>query len=147
MVKHAVITAFVLLFCVSFAYGGENDFYDCKPSTFDPGNTVDTAWVTGEYRIEHLRIVGYYAIFAVLGDDPIAPSGNDAYMYPYLAYDISGDYGSQKYALLLAAVANDQNVSFHLTQNHATDPTYLTPWNHVCEVDNVNIHGKPKGSL
>ena len=146
MAKYAVIAAFVLLFCAAFAHNDQGS-YVCKPSTFDPGNTVDTAWVTGKYRIEHLRIVNNYAIFGILRDQPVAPGGDSAYMYPYLAYDISGDYGSQKYALLLAAVANDKYISFHLNQNHAFDAPYNEYWEYVCEVDNVNIHGQPKGSL
>ena len=145
MIKHAVIAALVLLFCAAFAHNDQGS-YVCKTSTFDPGNTVDTAWVTESFRIEHLRIVNNYAIFAVLRDQPIAPGGDTAYMRPYLAYDISGDYGSQKYALLLAAVANDKYISFHLTQDYAYDEPLSQYWEYVCVVDNVNIHGRPKGT-
>ena len=146
MLQHISIAARALLFCVVIAHTDEVD-YVCKPSTFDPGNTVDTAWVTESFRIEHLRIVNNYAIFAVLRDNPPTPSGSAAYMMPFLAYDISDEYGSQKYALLLAAVANDKYISFHLNQQYAYDVVYQRNWNYVCEVDNVNIHGKPKGSL
>lgn len=143
MVKPVVGIGLVL---ASFAYCDQNG-YNCAPRSFDSTFVQDTMWVTGSYRIEHLRVVDHYAVFGIVRDQPTAPTGNDPFLMPLLAFDVSGDNGSQKYALLLAAIANDKYISFHLNLNHATDPTHLTQWDDVCEVDNVNIHGKPKGSL
>lgn len=116
----------------------------CLPATFESQSEI--GWVTGKYRIEHLRVVGHYAVFGVLRDAanglPSAPA-NHPFFPTLLALDLRRDGGSQAFATLLAAVVNDRYIGFALKGETAEDPNHGT-LEETCLVDAVNIHGAPK---
>lgn len=118
----------------------------CLPATFGIQN--DTVWVSGKYRIEHLRVVGHYAVFGVLRDAanglPAAPA-NHPFFPTLLALDLRRDGGSQAFATLLAAVVNDRYIDFALKKETAEDPNHGT-LEEACLVDAVNIRGAPKAA-
>ena len=116
----------------------------CMPATFGMQN--DTVWVIGKYRIEHLRVVGHYAVFGIFrdaGNGLSAAPASQPFFSTLLALDLRRDGGSQAFATLLAAVVNDRYIDFALTRETAEDPNHGT-LEDACLVDVVNIRGSPK---
>ena len=113
----------------------------CRPIAFDSslvGTAQDTAWVVGAFRVDYLRTIGDYAVFGIVKDSSSA--NYDSLM---LGFKLNNATEDMRYAILLAAAANDRRISFHLTESWAIKSDH-TAFENVCEVDNVNIHGSPK---
>ena len=122
---------------------------ECRPVAFDSslvGQAQDTAWVVGAFRIDYLRTIGDYAVFGVVKDSSTSHDNDSLIQSLMLGFKLNDATEDMRYAILLAAAANDRRISFHLTESWArksNDTAYVD----VCEVDNVNIHGSPKRTV